>query len=425
MFPKLNRRTRITCLATVLALLIPSVAPLPVDFSQYYHYKNFEKIVLYFNSFKEAKVIVIGHSWQNRSIYAILVGDVGRKPIILIVGGHHGREHVSAQFPLYFTWLLLTNESFRKLLHHYSFIIVPLLNPDGYEVAFINPWHRKNCRPVDDDGDGLIDEDPPQDVNGDHCIVLYRSGSHVWFEGIDDDGDGKLNEDWIGGVDLNRNYPFMWDRGIKVKSSLQYRGPSPLSEPETRALISLIEKYKYSIILAVSYHSGAKLVLYPWSYTRDPPPDEDLFKDICLVYSNVTKYPILQSSKLYLSYGEFMDYMLYEYHILAITVEIYGRFADYSWYKKHLLRKDSVVIFKDIYEYFNPTPGKELSSVLKLNAIALKKTLIHYRKYILKEEPVNKDVLRAALILSIILATVALATLILDARKYYKQKLFK
>lgn len=425
MLPKLAKKARILCLATIIALLIPSVAPSPVDFYQYYHYRDFEKIVLYFNSFREAKVVVIGKSWQNRSIYAIFVGDVSKKPIVLIVGGHHGREHISAQFPLYFAWLLLTNESARKLLDYYSFIIVPLLNPDGYEVAFTNPWQRKNCRPVDDDGDGLVDEDPPQDIDGDNHIAFYRNKTCAWFEGIDDDKDGKLNEDWIGGVDLNRNYPFMWNKGIRVKESLQYRGPYPLSEPETKALVSLIEKYKYSIVLAVSYHSGARLVLYPWSYSKDPPPNEDLFKEICLVYSNITGYRVLQSSRLYLSFGEFMDYMLHEYQIIAITVEIYGYFANYTWHKEHTYRIDSIIVFKDVYEYFNPPPGKELAKVLKVNAVALQRTLLYYKKYIVKEEALSRDVLRIALLLSLILAAAALTTLILDARKYYKRKLFK
>ncbi len=50
-------------------------------------------------------------------------------------------------------------------------------------------------------------------------------------EGVDDDGDGLINEDPAGGVNLNRNWPQDW-------SEFQPEaGTSPASEPEVNALI--------------------------------------------------------------------------------------------------------------------------------------------------------------------------------------------
>lgn len=356
----------------------------PIDFSKYHKFSVIERFLLFLViNYDGVRLSVIGYSWQGRPIYALFIGNTKERPIVFIVGLHHGRELVSAQFPLYFTWLLLTNNSYRHLLNFYAFIIVPILNPDGYEEAFRNPWQRKNCRPIDDDGDGLIDEDPPEDLDGDGRIARYYNVTHTWYEGLDNDGDGKLNEDWIGGVDLNRNYPFMWEKGSKVKRSLIYRGPKPLSEPETKALDILIRHHSKKIVLAISYHSGVNLVLYPWSYKRESPPDEQLFKEIGLIYANTAHSKLKQSSHLYLSYGEFMDYIYHDFHIITFTIEIYGWIRDPMWLKEHTMKMDKTRAFKDIFEAFNPMPGKELLKVLKLHAIALNTTLTYYEKYAL------------------------------------------
>jgi predicted deacylase len=45
------------------------------------------------------------------------------------------------------------------------------------------------------------------------------------------------------GVDLNRNFPFDWENaGSPDPSSDYYRGPFPASEPETQAMIALLQK---------------------------------------------------------------------------------------------------------------------------------------------------------------------------------------
>ena len=59
-----------------------------------------------------------------------------------------------------------------------------------------------------------MDEDPPEDLNGDGFIEVYYyydpDTFRFWIEreGIDNDGDGYSGEDPIGGVDPNRNYGF-------------------------------------------------------------------------------------------------------------------------------------------------------------------------------------------------------------------------
>jgi hypothetical protein len=134
-----------------------------------------------------------------------------------------------------------------------------------------------NARPYDDDGDDRLDEDPPEDIDRDGQIVEMRvrdvKGEYktdpknprllvrrapdepgewaVYSEGIDNDGDGLINEDPIGGVDLNRNYPTNW----RPEWIQEGAGPYPLSEPESRGLADFIRAHP-NIGYVVNGHGG-------------------------------------------------------------------------------------------------------------------------------------------------------------------------
>jgi len=370
-------------LALIVLLVLCSCEPIlalptPAYFATYHSYREVEGLLRELARCGWVRLRVIGTTWQGRPIYAVVVGDVGRKPVVLLVGLHHGRELISAQVPLYLAWLLANDPEYRELLGLYSFIVVPVLNPDGYEEAMRNPWHRKNCRPMDDDGDGLVDEDPPEDVDGDGRVALYRSGERWWYEGVDNDGDGRVNEDWVGGVDLNRNYPLAWELGVSATWSQIYRGPAPLSEPESGALASLIEECADRLALVISYHSGARLVLYPWSWSSEEPPDARLLRELGSAYARVAGYRLMQSSRLYFSFGELMDYVYGKYGVPALTIEVYGWALDPRWRMEHELRVGNLTIFKYAFEYFNPSPGGELLEVLRANAAALRAVLLRY-----------------------------------------------
>ena len=118
---------------------------------------------------------------------------------------------------------------------------------------------RTNLRPLDRDRDGQSGEDGPDDLNHDGLIVRMRvkdgkatlvadandarllrkadsaKGEHPVYseyaEGMDNDGDGLINEDPPGGVNLNRNWPHRWTEFDPEA------GFSPAAEPETSALI--------------------------------------------------------------------------------------------------------------------------------------------------------------------------------------------
>lgn len=147
-----------------------------------------------------------------------------------------------------------------------------------------------NARPRDDDGDGRFDEDPPDDVDGDGQILQMRVRDPrgrfrtsprdarllvardpdapgewaVYSEGFDN--DGAINEDWIGGVDLNRNFPFDW----KPEWIQEGAGPYPLSEPESHAIAEFIVGHP-NIGFVINGHSGPDdgLVYRPYGSRPD------------------------------------------------------------------------------------------------------------------------------------------------------------
>jgi murein peptide amidase A len=86
------------------------------------------------------------------------------------------------------------------------------------------------------------------------------------------------------GVDLNRNFPSNWAR-IGRRGSFQWSGPHPLSEPESRYTVKLVEQLKPQITIWFHQHQGfvrawgqsiptarrfAHLAAYPYQSVRWP-----------------------------------------------------------------------------------------------------------------------------------------------------------
>jgi len=277
-----------------------------LDWAHYHSYAEITNALFYLNSTYSSVVDLfsIGRSWQDRDIYCIRLTNekaAYSKPKMLFVGCHHARELISAELPLYFVFYIVenydVNATIARLLNLSEIYVVVALNVDGFNVVNVNEWQRKSVHPFDEDGDGKFDEDPPDDEDGDGYIedLIRWTGSEwvfVRWEGIDNDGDGLLNEDWIGGVDINRNYGYQWNAtcysGSPYPWAEDYRGPAPFSETETQAMrdLALQHNFKY----AISFHSGTEVIGYPWGYTTNPTPDDDIFREIAANLSALTAH---------------------------------------------------------------------------------------------------------------------------------------
>ncbi len=173
---------------------------------------------------------VIGHSVEGRELVALKLG-YGDKTIILN-GAIHGCESFGTNFLMYlidrYAYGYATDAeyegySYRELLDEVSFIIVPMLNPDGVNIA----------------QNGAEAAADPASIRS---MDMTGTGYYAW----------KANAD---GVDLNRNFPYNWSRFNYVQwpALRYYVGPSANSEPETRAMVSLLASENFCLL--ADFHS--------------------------------------------------------------------------------------------------------------------------------------------------------------------------
>ncbi len=230
-------------------------------------------------------VYEVDRSFEGRPILMATLtneetGPATDKPAAYFEGGRHSGEVTSSESVLWLIKYLLdnygTDPRVTELLDTKAIYFRPQNNPDGGSMYLHTAQsNRSSVRPMDNDGDGLMDEDPPEDLDGDGVIYQMRyrvkpgeDGGNAtldprdptgrlmrtsrsgdiegeWMvvsEGVDSDGDGRFNEDGIGGLDLHRNYPENWrpepgldatGRGYTQRGAGEY----PLSEIETRSTV--------------------------------------------------------------------------------------------------------------------------------------------------------------------------------------------
>jgi len=348
------------------------------DWSHYHNYTEIVYTLLYLNSTYPTLVDVfpIGNSCLNREIFCVRLTNEDftyEKPKVLFIGYHHARERISAELPLYFVVFAATNyganRNMAKMLDLTEIFVVVTLNVDGFGAVEVNEWQRKNARPFDEDDDGVYDEDPPDDEDGDGYVedLYFWNGvdyEFVRWEGIDDDGDGLLNEDWAGGVDLNRNYGYEWnasvDSGSPFPSDEDYRGPSPFSEPETQAIRDLALQHNFRY--AVSFHSGAESILYPWGHTTIPTPDNQIFVEVASGLSALVGAQYSQSGMWYTTSGNWEDWMYGNRSTFAFTCEIYTN--PNAWQYEPGPDLDTLWE-KGIFQFFNPAPHLIENTILR------------------------------------------------------------
>jgi len=131
-------------------------------------------------------------------------------------------------------------------------------------------------------------------------------------------------------VDLNRNFPYPPEALDRLKDSAgsskkwmtNYRGPAPLSEPESRALDELFVSQRY--VVHCNYHTTGGLIMSPPATLPEPLPDKDLFESMRLDYREQMFDPYRQHTELqfYPTIGSLDDWMYHKYGTLSVTMEV-------------------------------------------------------------------------------------------------------
>ncbi|WP_415063280.1 M14 family metallopeptidase [Bdellovibrio sp.] len=235
----------------------------------------------------------IGKSVEGRDIWAVRIsGNLQQADSLaaaVFMGGHHAREHLSIELPIYYIEYLLTeygkgNPRVQRLVNSRDIHIIPMVNPDGAEY--------------------------------DISTGSYKS----WRKNRASNNNGTY------GVDLNRNYGFGWGGGGASTSpnSETYRGPKAFSEPESVAIKSFVEAHQ-NITILLSFHTYSQLILYPWGHvyesianTRDKQVHEVMAKKM----AEWNGYKPQQSSELYIASGDTTDWSYGEHKIISFTFEL-------------------------------------------------------------------------------------------------------
>jgi hypothetical protein len=251
------------------------------------------------------KLESIGKSFEGNNIWVLTITDfkAGKaedKPGMWIDGNIHSNEIQGTEFTLYTAWYLSEMygelEFITQLLKDKTFYIAPTINPDAHDNFIKEPNNlnspRSGMMNMDDDGDGVIGEDPFDDLNNDgHITMMIRkspTGRYVkdqmdprklimvpfdqkgeyemlGYEGIDNDGDGVINDDAIGYYDPNRDWGWNWQPDYVQRGAWKY----PFSVPENKAVMEYVMKHP-NIAAAQSYHNYGGMIL------RGPGAEEDL-----------------------------------------------------------------------------------------------------------------------------------------------------
>ncbi|HKB15913.1 MAG TPA: M14 family zinc carboxypeptidase [Planctomycetota bacterium] len=331
-------RPPIPHLLPVLGLILPiSCAAVPggqgVDTGPYRDEAALEAALrgLVAGSSGAATLSSIGVSRSGRPIHLLRLAAESsvppdERPAVLVVAGQQGTHLLGTEVAVEAARALLSERgkdpAVEHLLADAVLYIVPRASPDASRARFERPLaeRRGNLRPVDDDRDGRVDEDGPDDLDGDGEILKMRiedpEGTMVaddvdprilrpadplkgergrWKlepEGTDEDGDGKRNEDPPGDARPDRNFP----QGHPEHDP--DAGAHAASEPETRSLLEFCLSHR-NVAAVLVYGRQDNLVQSPGDgdaqagevrglSTKIPKGDLPILKEVGERYREVT-----------------------------------------------------------------------------------------------------------------------------------------
>jgi hypothetical protein len=269
----MHRRHSVLVAAAILAMAVPALWPATA-------YHTPEEVAAALQSYASnnsqlASILSLGKGSGGSDIWLLrLAGrsqtaqDPDKRPAVFVAANIEGVHLIGTEAALAMAERLISgygnDKALAALLDKVTIYVAPLLNPDTARHAFASPLGERwiNVRGIDNDLDGVIDEDGPDDLNKDGYITQMRvrdpEGRYVpdpkeprlmrladsrkgergiyalYTEGIDNDGDDKYNEDPAGGVEVNRNFPHDFEYNTVVS------GLYPGSETETTALLKFL-----------------------------------------------------------------------------------------------------------------------------------------------------------------------------------------
>ncbi|MBU5478727.1 hypothetical protein KQI69_05870 [Eubacterium sp. MSJ-13] len=248
------------------------------------------------------KVNVIGKSNDKRNIYDVVVGNPNAKKTMLVVSSIHAREYMTAQLCMAQIECYLKNyngsvngvrlkSTLKKIAIHY----IPMANPDGVTISQFGISRIRDSK---------------------LRKALYK------MPGAGHTSSWKAN---ARGVDLNRNYKYNYHaRYGGRRGSSGYSGPYAESEPETKAIVKLINTLKKNTNLrgTVNYHAMGSIAFGSVRRGMKKTTKSTTIRMYNLARS-ITGYASSASyEKGGKSVGALREYTMYNMKVPSITLEI-------------------------------------------------------------------------------------------------------
>jgi len=250
--------------------------------------------------YKFLEKINIGTSVLEQNITAIKLGNGNKN--ILYVGSTHANEWITTPLLLKFIGDFciaysngedIYNKNSRELFNKVTIHIVPLLNPDGVDLV-----------------NEAIDTESSPYIN-----AVQISNNYL---------DIPFPEGWkanIEGIDLNLQFPALWEQAKEIKFSQGFVSPAPrdfvgefpLQAPEAIAL------YDYTIsndfLLMETFHTQGQVIF--WKFLDYNPPNAEIIGN---ELSSSSGYPLLDTPYAS-SFAGFKDWYIQNYNRPGYTIE--------------------------------------------------------------------------------------------------------
>ena len=268
--------------------------------------------------------IPIGQTYLGNTMYGFYMGQhlndhsvgIQGKNIVFITGLHHSREPLTVTMVLFLMIKILKEsgvcgdedpsikEKWTLFFNNNVIFFIPIVNEDSYKYIGEN-WQGPHAEDV----------------------LMIRKNRNI----------SAQCDEFTGGVDLNRNYSFMFglnDSGSSGNPCEEdFRGSHPFSEPETQAIKHYVESHP-TIVTGINMHTYGNAWIFPFNFVHDShnhllekkkPKFYNFYKEFVNDMRRKHEkadYGNAQGTVQYPTNGEAGDWMTEEHNIINLDVEL-------------------------------------------------------------------------------------------------------